>query len=713
MKKMKKIVMICLVFALGISTIHMTKAAGNYLDYDSDYGPSISKWATPVRCHIRTNMDGTNSIFYNIIDGNKQHLIIDILSKNQKISHRVIDVPGTTWGGCIYQAQDGNYYIATGNASGSSIAYYISKYNSNWELIKTTQIGKDESFTNEAFYAGNCDMAVSGKHLIVHTSKHRTDGHQSNITFYINTDTMEVEYNGGEFGNWYTSHSFNQFVKSQGNQIFMIDQGDAYPRAIYFQKFQLMEENGQIEETDEKQLYLMEFKGEIGQNYTGTTIDGFELGSQHHVVVGASIPHPSFATDTAFDNYVGPTNLYVSLIDKSGESSSLKWLTNYKGNTSVDGVRVLKINDDEFAILYGTTTKKNDEYVSGKTHCMIIDSNGNIQKNVSVDQPFICNSEASMNGSTIIWANYKENSLGRFLVKNEWNIKTGKLETVNIQTGFKSKIKRLEGDKTRECKVGKKIKLNTEIYSSIFKKDEFATGSVVWKSSDPTVARVEQNETTLNNHVTYMSEYYKETSVYIKGEKAGTATITAEIGDKSYRYKVIVGRKGVENNNGKLTIKGISKKIAAGRKVKLKVSTGNKKIKWLTSNKKFAIVNKNGVVNISKKAGGRTVTITAKDGSGKKATYKIKIMKGVVKKVKISGKKAVKAGEILNLKATVTASKGANKKLIWKSNNTKYATVSALGEVKAAKTAKKKLVKITAMATDGSNKKATIKIKIK
>ena len=169
----------------------------------------------------------------------------------------------------------------------------------------------------------------------------------------------------------------------------------------------------------------------------------------------------------------------------------------------------------------------------------------------------------------------------------------------------------------------------------------------------------------------------------------------------------------------KITVTAPSNKLSAGKKVKLTANisnnASNKTIKWTTSNKKYATVDKNGVVKFNKKAAGKTVTITAyaTDGSGKKATFKIKIMKGTIKKIKITGKKTVKAGKTLSLKAKVTASKGANKKLKWTSSNTKYATVSGSGKVKALKAGKKKSVKITAMATDGSGKKATVTIKIK
>lgn len=171
-----------------------------------------------------------------------------------------------------------------------------------------------------------------------------------------------------------------------------------------------------------------------------------------------------------------------------------------------------------------------------------------------------------------------------------------------------------------------------------------------------------------------------------------------------------------------LRISGLSNKIAAGKKVQLTVTfipsnASNKNVIWTSSNPKIATVNQNGVVTFKKKSAGKSVIIaaTAADGSGAKAVFKLKSMKGVVKKVAISGakKRTVKAGKALKLKAKVTATKGANKKLQWTSSNTKYATVSASGKVKTKKAGKGKTVKITAMATDGSGKKQVVKVRIK
>lgn len=169
-----------------------------------------------------------------------------------------------------------------------------------------------------------------------------------------------------------------------------------------------------------------------------------------------------------------------------------------------------------------------------------------------------------------------------------------------------------------------------------------------------------------------------------------------------------------------IRLSGISKKIAAGKKLTLKATVlpnnaSNKKLIWKSSNPKVATVTQNGIVTLKKKTGGKKVTITAtaKDGSKKYAFWKITSMKGIVKKVKITGNKPVKTGKKLKLKAKITATKKANTKLLWTSGNTKYATVNAKGIVTTKKSAKGKTVKITAMATDGSGKKHTVKIKIK
>lgn len=213
--------------------------------------------------------------------------------------------------------------------------------------------------------------------------------------------------------------------------------------------------------------------------------------------------------------------------------------------------------------------------------------------------------------------------------------------------------------------------------------------------------------------------------VTIKSKVGGkTVTIKAAATDgsaKTASWKFTVKKDPIKVSSVKVT--GISKKIANGRKFTLKAmvlpkTATNKKLKWTSSNTKYAKVNEKGVVKVNKKAGGKKVTIkaTTKDGSKRAGAWKIQIMKGAVKKITVKGyKKTLKAGKTMKLKAVVKATKGkpVNKKLKWTSLNPKYATVTQTGKVKAKTAGKGKTVKIKVESTDGTNKSITKKIRIK
>lgn len=169
----------------------------------------------------------------------------------------------------------------------------------------------------------------------------------------------------------------------------------------------------------------------------------------------------------------------------------------------------------------------------------------------------------------------------------------------------------------------------------------------------------------------------------------------------------------------KISLNAISNRIAAGRKVTIQsevfpAGANNKALSWNTNNKKYATVSSKGEVTTKLAGIGKTVVITAKakDGSSKKANYKITIVPGSVAKISLKANKTLKVGKTMQIKATVKASTGANKILSYKSSNKSYATVSSKGVVKAYNAGKGKIVTITANATDGSGKKASVKIKI-
>ncbi len=261
----------------------------------------------------------------------------------------------------------------------------------------------------------------------------------------------------------------------------------------------------------------------------------------------------------------------------------------------------------------------------------------------------------------------------------------------------KVKTIKITGSLTKLAK-GKKVTLKTTVTPK-----NATNKSVTWSSSNQKVAKVSQKGV-------------------VTAVKKGTANITAKAKDgskvKSKVYKITV----VDHAVKKVSLKTENKTVAAGKKATIKATistTGknaNKTLKWSTSNKKYATVSSKGVVTTKKAGAGKTVKITAQatDGSNKKASISIKIVKHAVKSVKLSGSKSVKAGKKVTIKATVkTTGKTASKKLVWSTSNKKYATVSSKGVVSTKKAGKGKTVTITAKATDGSGKKGTIKIKMK
>ena len=157
--------------------------------------------------------------------------------------------------------------------------------------------------------------------------------------------------------------------------------------------------------------------------------------------------------------------------------------------------------------------------------------------------------------------------------------------------------------------------------------------------------------------------------------------------------------------DGKLTITG-SRFVAQGKKITLKANA--KKVTWTTSNKKVATVSSKGVVK-GVKAG--KAVITAKTSDGRKATWKVTVKAKAATKVKIKAPATeldLNGFDSVQLTAKASPSKAAQS-FTWSSSDNAVATVSDDGKVTAHKTG---TVTITAKATDGSKKKASVKLTV-
>lgn len=162
--------------------------------------------------------------------------------------------------------------------------------------------------------------------------------------------------------------------------------------------------------------------------------------------------------------------------------------------------------------------------------------------------------------------------------------------------------------------------------------------------------------------------------------------------------------------------------LKKGQSYKLKVKVTpkkakNKKLRYQSSKPKVAAVSKKGKIK-AKKAGTAKITVTARDGSKKKARLTVKVLKKFKKAngVSLNKKKVTlyvngKENEkTVSLSAKVKPAKATVKKVVYRSSNKKIASVSKKGKITAIKEG---TAKITAYAEDGRGAKAVCQVTVK
>lgn len=140
----------------------------------------------------------------------------------------------------------------------------------------------------------------------------------------------------------------------------------------------------------------------------------------------------------------------------------------------------------------------------------------------------------------------------------------------------------------------------------------------------------------ISKALAYKSSNKKIVTVSKKGKvtakKKGKAKVTAYAKANKKKKVVITVTVGTPVSKIKLNKKKATLNVKKTLKLKATVTpkkASNKKVLWKTSNKKIATVSSAGKVT-AKKAGKATITATAADGSGKKATAKITVKKAVI-----------------------------------------------------------------------------------
>ena len=396
-------------------------------------------------------------------------------------------------------------------------------------------------------------------------------------------------------------------------------------------------------------FYVMSTGSDYKRYIKKFVVDGKKIGPEEEAVIVVKRKPEIFKAVSSVDT-----------ADEDGESATI----------ALTGV---KLQETVYYDLYGTDRKGKKTYAAEKQEVQTAGT-GNTERTFEVEVPAISEYPEIISWTVVAYP------------------------TKDSTSGASVKINTTNDPVTEETME----KLNAAVKDAArLKEADYTPAS--WKAYQEAVQAA---KAVLGNEKSTETEYRNALKVLTDAQ----AALVAKSGGIVQEYKVT-----------KIQITGASRKIAAGKKIQLTASVlpsnaSNKAVKWTTSNKKYATVDSKGKVSVKKAGAGKSVTITATaaDGSGVKATYKIKIQKDAVKSITLKAKKTVKAGKTLKVKATVkTTGKKANKTLKWTSSNTKYATVSSKGVVKAKKAGKGRKVKITASATDGSGKKKTVTVKIK
>lgn len=245
-------------------------------------------------------------------------------------------------------------------------------------------------------------------------------------------------------------------------------------------------------------------------------------------------------------------------------------------------------------------------------------------------------------------------------------------------------VKKIMLNKTKAIVLSdKSVKLVAKVYPK-----NANNKKLLWNSSNKRIATVEKG--------------------VVVGLRKGTVKITVKStdGSKLSAQCVVTVKQAVKN------IK-LNKTLITGRKgtkvtLKAKVTptkADNRIVKWQSSNKKIATVNKKGVVTVKGK-GCAVIKCTSGDGSGVYSKCVVN-NSSKAKSIKLNKKSAkVSAGKTLKLRVTV---KGSCKEVLWKSSNTKVATVTDNGLITAVENGK---TVISATTMDGSNKVAKCTVKV-
>ena len=218
-------------------------------------------------------------------------------------------------------------------------------------------------------------MAESGGRLFVHTCRLKYSGHQANLTFvYEEEKNSVIESTTDDYGNSYSSHSFNQLIGVSDGYVYRLDHGDYNPRAI---KLSRSSASGSVMNAGFTHVIDLSKTGAPGDNYTGVELGGFEVTDKTCVTAGAIVNYKNFD-----QNPDDTRNIFVAVTDKELKSTTVKMLTSYKKSSKCMAANphLVKLGNNRLLLIW--SEQKDENTLPHVTRFATIDANGNLTSSV-------------------------------------------------------------------------------------------------------------------------------------------------------------------------------------------------------------------------------------------------------------------------------------------------------------------------------------------
>ncbi len=454
----------------------------------------------------------------------KDKLLVEYYSSDfEPLSTKLIDNELPVFG--AFYDSGNNYYVLSGQENpkqnDSLEVFRITKYDKNWNKIKSC--GLYGANTTVPFDAGSARMTHSGDHLLVRTCHEMyksSDGknHQSNVTIEVNMPSMTItdSYTGimnVDYG--YVSHSFNQFIKTDGNHIVALDHGDAHPRSAVLVKYNSDFTTGKFFPSYFEQVSNIDVvtypEYTAGHyNYTGAAIGGFDVSSSSYIVAQSTV-------DLDYINTSETRNVYVSAVSKDLSTNKLNKITSYaEGTDSASAPQLVKINNNSFLLLWARDTK---------VSCVKLNADGTVNGNIHTFEGNLSDCQPVIKNGRAVWYVYDKNNV-TFNSLNLSNLDD--IKTVDVKTGHNYETKyasKTDGTVTQTCKscgyVNKftvptsttvywRTDLSNTTFSSGLSKTQFSVGDSIdfwlYDNTDYTVEFSDRSMVSVNKLENYAND---------------------------------------------------------------------------------------------------------------------------------------------------------------------------------------------------------------